>query len=81
MAILWAFLLDSFVAWLSKVVRDSVELFQEKCEELPERACPVCGSRNLIKMVQFIMVSQNINVKTVVVNSLSILLKQLFQRK
>jgi transposase-like protein len=24
-------------------------LFQEKCEQLPERVCPACGSRNLIK--------------------------------
>ncbi len=43
------FLFSSFLMLLSKLARESVELFQEKYEKLPERACPVCGSRNLIK--------------------------------
>ena len=34
---------------LSNVVRESLELSQEKWEELLERACPACGSRHLIK--------------------------------
>lgn len=44
-----AFLFSSFVTWLSKVVREPVELSQEKCEELPERVCPTCGSGHLIR--------------------------------
>lgn len=44
-----AFLLDSFVTWLSNIVREPIELSQEKCEELPERVCPTCGSEHLIK--------------------------------
>ena len=34
---------------LSNVVREPVELPQEKYEEIPNRACPACGSRHLIK--------------------------------
>ncbi len=34
---------------LSNVVQESVELSQEKCEELPERVCPDCSSVHLIK--------------------------------
>jgi len=34
---------------VSDVVRESVELPQEKSEEIPERTCPACGSRHLIK--------------------------------
>jgi transposase-like protein len=49
MTIVLAFLLNSFVAWLSNVLRDSVELLQEKCEEFPERVCLSCGSGHLIK--------------------------------
>jgi len=49
MTIVLAFLLNSFVAWLPNVVRDSVELPQKKCEEFPERVCPSCGSGHLIK--------------------------------
>jgi IS1 family transposase/transposase-like protein len=44
-----AFLLSSFMIVLSNVVREPVELPQEKCEEIPNRACPACGSRHLIK--------------------------------
>ncbi len=44
-----AFLLSSFVTWLSNVVREPVELSQEKCEELPERVCPTSSSGRLIK--------------------------------
>jgi transposase-like protein len=44
-----AFLLSSFIILLSNVVRESVELPQKKCEEIPEQTCPVCGSRHLIK--------------------------------
>lgn len=44
-----AFLLDSFMMLLSSVARESVELSEEKCEELPERVCPACGSGHLIK--------------------------------
>ena len=49
MTTIWAFLLDSFVVQLSNIARESVELFQDKCQELPERVCPACGSRHLIK--------------------------------
>lgn len=49
MTTILAFLLDSFMMLLSKLARDSVELFQEQYEELPERACPACSSRHLIK--------------------------------
>jgi insertion element IS1 protein InsB len=49
MTTILAFLLDSFMMLLSKLARESVKLFQEKYEELPERACPACGSRHLIK--------------------------------
>ncbi len=44
-----AFLLSSFIVLLSNVVRESVELPQKKCEEIPEQTCPFCGSRHLIK--------------------------------
>ncbi len=44
-----AFLLSSFIILLSNVVRYSVELPQKKYEEIPERTCPTCGSRHLIK--------------------------------
>ena len=44
-----AFFLSSFMVLLSNVLQDSVELFEEKCEELPKRVCPACGSGHLIK--------------------------------
>ncbi len=53
MTTILAFLLDSFMVLLSNVVRESVELSQGKCEELPERACPACGSGHLIKNGSF----------------------------
>ncbi len=34
---------------LSNIARKSLYLSQGKCEELPERVCPACGSRHLIK--------------------------------
>ncbi len=49
MATILAFLLSPFIVLLSNLARDSVELSQGECEELPERACPACGSRHLIK--------------------------------
>jgi transposase-like protein len=49
MTTILAFLLSSFMILLSNVVRESVELPQVKCEELPERVCPSCGSGQLIK--------------------------------
>ena len=49
MTTILAFLLFSFIELLSNVAREAMELSQEKCEELPERACPTCGSRHLIK--------------------------------
>jgi len=49
MTTIFAFLLFSFVMLLSKIVRKTVELSQDKCEKLPERVCPACGSRHLIK--------------------------------
>lgn len=49
MTTILAFLLDSFMVLLSNVVQESVELSQDKCEQLPERVCPACGSRYLIK--------------------------------
>jgi IS1 family transposase/transposase-like protein len=49
MTTILAFLLSSFMILLSNVVRESVELPQEKCEEIPNRACLACGSRHLIK--------------------------------
>lgn len=49
MTTILAFLLSLFMSLLSNVVRESVELTQVKCEELPKRACPDCGSRHLIK--------------------------------
>ncbi len=44
-----AFLLSLFMILLPNVVRESVELPQGKCEEIPNRACLVCGSKHLIK--------------------------------
>ena len=49
MSITLVFFLSSFVVLFSKVVRESVKLFQLESEELPERVCPACGSRHLIK--------------------------------
>ena len=49
MTTILAFCLSSFLALLFKVVRESVELSEGKCEELPERVCPACGSGHLIK--------------------------------
>jgi len=49
MATILTFFLSSFMFLLSNVVRESVELFEKKCEELPERVCPACGSEHLIK--------------------------------
>ena len=49
MTTILAFLLYSFIFLLSNVVRESVELSEEKCEEFPGRVCPACGSRHLIK--------------------------------
>ena len=49
MATVLTFLLSSFMVLLSNVARESVKLFQEKCEQLPERGCPTCSSRHLIK--------------------------------
>jgi len=34
---------------LSNIARESIELSHHKCEELPERVCPACGSEHLIK--------------------------------
>ena len=49
MTTILTFLLSSFIVLLSKIVRESVELSQDKCEELPKRVCPTCGSEHLIK--------------------------------
>ncbi len=49
MTTILAFLLSSFVVQLSKIVRESVESFQDKCQEFPERVCFACGSKHLIK--------------------------------
>lgn len=49
MTTILAFLLDSFMVLLSNVARESVKLSQDLREELPERVCPNCGSRHLIK--------------------------------
>lgn len=49
MITIFAFLFSSFVTWLFEVVREPVELSQEKSEELPERVCPTCGSKHLIR--------------------------------
>jgi len=49
MTTILAFLLFSFMVLLSNLARESVELSQDKCEELPERVCPACGSGHLIK--------------------------------
>jgi transposase-like protein len=49
MATILTFFLSSFMFLLSNVVRESVELFEKKCEELPERVCLACGSEHLIK--------------------------------
>ena len=49
MTIVLAFLLDSFMVWLSNVVRNSVELSQEKCKKLSELVCPSCSSGYLIR--------------------------------
>lgn len=49
MTTILAFLLCSFMILLFNLVRESVELPQVKCEELPERVCPSCGSGHLIK--------------------------------
>lgn len=34
---------------MSNVVQESIELSEKKCEKLPERVCPACGSEHLIK--------------------------------
>ena len=44
-----AFLFYSFVLLLSELTRESIELHQGKCEELPWQVCPGCGSEHLIK--------------------------------
>ena len=44
-----AFLLYSFVLLLSKLARESIELFQRVYKEPSERVCPTCGSEHLIK--------------------------------
>ena len=49
MTTILAFLLYSFVLLLSKLTRESVELSQSACEELPECVCPTCSSEHLIK--------------------------------
>jgi insertion element IS1 protein InsB len=49
MTAIFTFLLSSFVVLLSKIARESVELSKNKCEELLERVCPICGSSHLIK--------------------------------
>jgi len=49
MTTILAFLFSSLVLLLSKLVRESVESPQRKCEKLPERVCPTCGSLHLIK--------------------------------
>lgn len=49
MTTIFAFLLSSFIVLLSKIVRESLESSQDKCEELPKLVCPACGSRHLIK--------------------------------
>lgn len=49
MTTILAFLLNLFMMLLSKLARDSVELFQGKYEALPAQACFACGSRHLIK--------------------------------
>lgn len=49
MTTILAFLLFSLMVPLSNVTGDAIKLSQEKCEEFPERVCPACGSRHLIK--------------------------------
>ncbi len=49
MSTVLAFFLSLFIVLYSKVVREPVKLFQLENEELPERDCPACGSRHLIK--------------------------------
>ncbi|MBV8887656.1 MAG: IS1 family transposase [Chroococcidiopsidaceae cyanobacterium CP_BM_RX_35] len=49
MTTILAFLFSSFIMLLSSVAVESVKLSDEKCEELPERVCPACGSEHLIK--------------------------------
>lgn len=49
MTTILAFCLSSFLVLLFNIVRESVELSEGKCEELPERVCPACGSGQLIK--------------------------------
>ena len=44
-----ACLLFSSIMLLFSVTREPVALSEKKCEELPERVCPACGSRHLIK--------------------------------
>jgi len=49
MTTILAFLFSSFIILSSRVARESLVLSQEKCEEVPERVCPACGSEHLIK--------------------------------
>jgi len=49
MTAIFTFLLFLLMSPLPKIARVSGELSQEKCEESPERVCPACGSRHLIK--------------------------------
>lgn len=49
MAAILAFLFSSFMILRSNIVRELIETSQEKCKEIPERTCPACGPRHLIK--------------------------------
>ena len=49
MTTIFTFLLSLFMVLLSKIARETLELSENKCEELPERVCPTCGSSHLIK--------------------------------
>jgi len=49
MTTILTFLLDSLVLLFSKIVQESEELSQIKHKEVPQLACPTCGSQHLIK--------------------------------
>jgi IS1 family transposase/transposase-like protein len=46
---IFAFSLSFLMLLLSKITQALVDSPLNKCEELPERVCPTCGSNNLIK--------------------------------
>ena len=49
MATILAFFLSLPMVLFAKIAQESVDFPLDKYEEFPDRACPTCGSENLIK--------------------------------